>query len=251
MKFEGQSKRVRERLELALPVRVHGRDNEEVEWVERSRLLDVTPFGARFTLPRPTEPGRLLHLTLPMPRQLRCFDHVEDQYRVWALVRNIKMVPAADEKGVARFEVGVAFIGKRPPASYESNPTQRYDVAASATDSGLWGIQEMEQQDRAALAEKPRPETRHSMAIDVIVEVFDEKGHVSQKETTVTENISRRGAAVFTTLDAESGRFVRLTSAQYNISVVAAIRARRKGADGIMRLHLEFIDRQWPLEGIG
>jgi hypothetical protein len=214
--------------------------------------MDVTPFGARFILPRPTEPGRLLHLTLPMPRQLRCFDHVEDQYRVWALVRNIKMVPAADQSGPARFEVGVAFIGKRPPPSYETNPTQRYDVAASATESGLWGIQELGQpEDRSALAEKPRPETRHSMAIDVIVEVFDEKGNVSQSETTVTENISRRGAAVFTTLDIEGGRFVRLTSAQYRIAVVAAVRARRKGADGIMRLHLEFIDQQWPLEGIG
>lgn len=251
MKFDGQSKRVRERLELALPVRIYGRDSEETEWVERSRLMDVTPFGARFTLPRPTEPGRLLHLTLPMPRQLRCFDHVEDQYRVWALVRNIKMVPATEKEGTARFEVGVAFIGKRPPASYEANPSQRYEVAASATESGLWGIQEQEQQDRAALAEKPRPETRHSMAIDVIVEVFDEKGNVTLRETTVTENISRRGAAVFTTLDVEGGRFVRLTSAQYNIAVVAAVRARRKGPDGIMRLHLEFIDKQWPLEGIG
>ena len=32
--------------------------------------------------------------------------------------------------------------------------------------------------------------------------------------------------------------------------VVAAVRAARTGPDGIPRLHLEFIDRQWPLEGI-
>jgi len=248
MKFDGKSRRVRERLELALPVRIYGRDNEEVEWVERSRLLDVTPFGARFVIPRPTEPGRLLHLTLPMPRQLRCFDHVEDQYRVWALVRNIKAIPA-EQGGAVRFEVGVAFIGKRPPASYETNPAQRYDVAATATESGLWTIQEQEERDRSALSEKLRPETRHSMAIDVIVEVFDEKGNVSQRETTVTENISRRGAAVFTTLEVASGRFVRLTSSQYQISVIAAVRGRRKGAEGITRLHLEFVDKQWPLEG--
>jgi hypothetical protein len=31
-----------------------------------------------------------LRLTLAMPRQLRCFDHVEDQYRVWSLVRNVR-----------------------------------------------------------------------------------------------------------------------------------------------------------------
>jgi len=34
------------------------------------------------------------------------------------------------------------------------------------------------------------------------------------------------------------------------LALVAAVRAARTGADGIPRLHLEFIDRQWPLEGI-
>ncbi len=96
----------------------------------------------------------------------------------------------------------------------------------------------------------PRPETRHNIPMDVIVEAFDESGQVSATETTVTENISRRGAAVFTTLDVARGRFVRLTSSQYQISVIGAVRARRTGADGITRLHLEFVDKQWPLEGI-
>jgi hypothetical protein len=73
---------------------------------------------------------------------------------------------------------------------------------------------------------------------------------VSASETTVTENISRRGAAVFTSLDVARGRFVRLTSKQYQIAVIGAVRARRTGADGITRLHLEFVDKQWPLEGI-
>jgi hypothetical protein len=67
---------------------------------------------------------------------------------------------------------------------------------------------------------------------------------------TVTENISRRGAAIFTSLAVERGRFVRLSSSQYGIVVAAAVRACRKASGGVMRLHLEFIDRQWPLEGI-
>ena len=29
-------------------------------------------------------------MTIPMPRQLRVFDHVEDQYRIWAIVRYMK-----------------------------------------------------------------------------------------------------------------------------------------------------------------
>jgi hypothetical protein len=241
---------MRERLELSLPVRVQCRESEDHEWVELTRLIDVTPFGARFTIARPTEPGRLLHMTLPMPRQLRCFDHVEQQYRVWALVRNVRTVMTASISGgtVPRYEVGVAFIGKRPPASFETDPTRRYEVAASPSESGLWSLQEPHEY-RPDLG-SPRPETRHNIPVDVIVEAFDENGHVLASETTVTENISRRGAAIFTTLDVARGRFVRLTSAQYGISVIGAVRARRMGAEGITRLHLEFVDKQWPLEGI-
>ncbi|MDT4896679.1 MAG: hypothetical protein QOH25_1756 [Acidobacteriota bacterium] len=239
---------MRERLELSLPVRVFGRESLDHDWVEKSRLIDVTPFGARLTISRPTERGRLLHLTMPMPRQLRCFDHVEDQYRVWALVRNIKMLEAVGA-GPLRYEVGVAFIGKHPPQSFELDPTTRYEVAASVTESGLWDISEQEQAARHVPTDDPRPETRHNIPIEVIVEALDENGKVSTSETTVTENISRRGAAVFTSLDVTRGRFVRVTSAQYRISVIAAVRARRTGDNGIPRLHLEFVDKQWPLEG--
>ncbi|HEX8709264.1 MAG TPA: PilZ domain-containing protein [Pyrinomonadaceae bacterium] len=252
MKFDGKSRRRRERLELSLPVRVHGRESADHEWSEVSRLLDVTPFGARFALSHPTEPGRLLHLTLPMPRQLRCFDFVEQQYRVWALVRNLVPVAATAEHPL-RFEVGVAFIGKRAPSSYEMDPAQRYEIASTVAESNLWELTEREQEegtDRSGLNGQPRPETRHYMPIEVTVEVLDEKGQPDVSEMTVTENISRRGAAVFTTLDVANGRFVRLTSRQYQISVVAAVRARRKGPDGIARLHLEFVDKQWPLEGV-
>src|SRR5947209_3510074 len=168
MGFEGKSRRLRERVKLALPVRVHCRETAEHEWSEMSRLVDVTPFGARFGLTHPIERGRLLHLTLPMPRQLRCFDHVEDQYRVWVLVRNIKMVEGAGDKP-ARYEIGVAFIGKRPPESFERDPTTLYDVASSVTEAGLSNVSERE--SRATSADDPRPETRHNIPIEVIVEV--------------------------------------------------------------------------------
>jgi hypothetical protein len=249
MNFDGKSRRMRERLELSLPVRVFGRESEDMDWVETTRLIDVTPFGARFPLSHPTEPGRLLHLTLPMPRQLRCFDHVEDQYRVWALVRNLKVQDAGEGKPL-RYEVGVAFIGKRAPESFDKDPATRYEVAQSVTETGMWGVVVQDPNAGRVAPEEPRPETRHHIPIEVVVEVLDEKGHASATETTVTENISRRGAAVFTTLNVTRGRFVRVMSAQYQISVIAAVRARRTGADGIPRLHLEFVDKQWPLEGI-
>lgn len=250
MSFQGKTRRRRERLEISLPVRVQGRESVDYEWVELTRLIDVTPFGAGFTIARPTETGRLLHLTLPMPRQLRCFDHVEQQYKVWALVRYVRPLTSA-EGSIQRYEVGVAFIGKRPPASFEVDPTRRYDVAPTPTETGMYLLQEQDGgADHRIPPEEARPETRHHIPVEVVIETFNEKGEVSGTETSVTENLSRRGAAVFTTLDVERGRFVRVTSSQYQISVIAAVRARRTGPDGIARLHLEFVDKPWPLEGI-
>src|SRR5947209_6966668 len=134
-----KSRRLRERIGLRLPVRVQGRDSIDHEWIEMSRLVDVTPFGARLRLKRPTEVGRLLLLILAMPRQLRCFDHVEDQYRVWSLVRNLKRLDPKTANG-AVIEIGVAFVGKRPPDSFMGVPTKRYDIAPS--QAGLWSVQE-------------------------------------------------------------------------------------------------------------
>ena len=119
------------------------------------------------------------------------------------------------------------------------------------TESGLWQFTERKLAgERNVSVGSPRPETRYHIPIEVVIEVLDEKGKVSASEKTVTENISRRGAAVFTTLEVTRGRFVRVTSAQYQISAIAAVRGRRIGANGVPRLHLEFVDRQWPLEGI-
>jgi PilZ domain len=250
---QDKSKRLRERIKLALPVRVVCRESAGHEWTEMSRLSDVTPFGARFSLTHPTEAGRLLHLTLPMPRQLRCFDHIEDQYRVWALVRRVmpqmQTGPAGGDEPQLRYEVGVAFTGKHPPASYVRDPATLYDVDTISADSNLWHVREVGEDEKQAAASRSK-ETRLQMAVPVLVEVFDEDGRVSASEQTVTENISRRGAAVWTTLKADRGRFLRLTSTDTGLSVVAAVRGARTGPDGIPRLHLEFIDKQWPLEGL-
>src|SRR5947209_19908729 len=187
--FDGKSSRRRERLELSLPVRVFGRESEDYEWVEHTRLLDVTPFGVRFTIFRPTEPGRLLHMTLPMPRQLRCFDHVEDQYRVWALVRNVTPRAQSGAGGTTiSFEVGVAFTGKMPPASYLADPSTLYDVNSVSAESSLWTVREIENPGKSGVRSE---KTRLQLAVNVHVEVFDEEGRVGASEDSVTENISR------------------------------------------------------------
>jgi hypothetical protein len=236
-------KRIRERLELKLPVRVRCRETADLDWSEITRLIDVTPFGAGFTLKRPIEKGRLLHMTIPMPRQLRVFDHVEDQYKVWALVRYVRPVPSAEGKP-PQFEVGVAFVGKQPPRSYEKNPSQRYDVGLSRPGSLAkveeWVPTELDSSDK-------RTGTRHNIPVDMLIEILNQEGVVEASEHTVTENISPQGAAIYTTLTLPIGRFIRLSSEQFKLSVYAAVRGSSMGPAGIPRIHVEFIDREWPL----
>lgn len=236
-------KRIRERLKLKLPVRVRCREAAGVEWTEITRLTDVTPFGAGFPLKRPIEKGRLLHMTIPMPRQLRVFDHVEDQYKVWALVRYMKAAPLPGSTTLV-FDVGVAFIGKHPPRSYEENPSTRYE-GGRQTPGDLDAISEWSPTE--LVSSDKRAPTRHSIPVDMLVESFNEEGEVELSERTVTENISETGASIFTTLSLPVGRFIRLSSEQFKLSVYAAIRGQSMGSDGVSRLHVEFVDRQWPL----
>ncbi len=143
-------------------------------------------------------------------------------------------------------EIGVAFVGKRAPKSFEEDPTRRYDIGKPA--SGLWTLQEGSADTLLEVnIEDKRRETRHTIPVEVLIEVLSEQGAIEESEATVTENISSKGAAVFTTLKVEPGRFVTVRSSEHRIEVMAVVRSRRTAGDGITRLHLEFIGSQWPL----
>jgi hypothetical protein len=178
-----------------------------------------------------------------MPRQLRVFDHVEDQYRVWALVRYVRPT-ATPGSATVLFEVGVAFIGKRPPRSYDEDPARRYEIGG-ATPEQLNTIEDWVPKELAS--SDKRTHTRHNIPVDMLIETFNEKGEVEQSEHTVTENISQSGAAIYTTLSLPVGRFIRLSSAQSKMAVYAAVRGHSMGPAGVPRIHVQFIDREWPL----
>jgi hypothetical protein len=81
----------------------------------------------------------------------------------------------------------------------------------------------------------------------MLIETFNDKGELEESEHTVSENISSKGAAIYTTLSLPVGRFIRLTSEQYKLTVHAAVRGSSMGPTGVPRVHVEFIDREWPL----
>lgn len=246
---EKENRRI-QRIGLPLPVRVEVRLDTTNSWYEITRLNDVSAFGAGFALKRPIKRGRLVLMTIPMPRQLRSFDYGEPQYRVWGLVRRCIAIGTSARE--PEYSIGVAFTGKAPPADYIEHPSRLFDIShQEAEGKGFWhvGAADLMTDDRS-LPKDQRKQTRYFIPESLILAQVDETGRVLASESTVTENISLGGAAVFTTLKAEAGTFLRVHSDRHDLDILSVVRGSRQGSDGITRLHLEFIDRFYPLEGI-
>lgn len=237
-----------QRLALALPLRVKSFINANVGWEEITRLRDVSAFGAGFTLKRPIKRGRLIQMTIPLPRQLRCYDFSEPNYKIWGIVRRCLALNL--NRLTEQYAIGVAFIGKRPPESFYNDPSKIFEIN-TRDDDGLWQIMDAPAMpDERHVSKEDRRHSRFPIPVNLIIETLDDTRTVMGTEITVTENISLGGAAIFTSLKPEIGSFIRVRSEQHNISIIAIVRGKRMGLDGIPRLHVEFIDRFFPLEGI-
>jgi hypothetical protein len=243
---EQDARRIR-RINLPLPIRVEHSVARGNSMNEITRLIDVSAYGAGFNLQHPIKRGRLVQMTIPLSRQLRNYDYLEPQYKVWGLVRHC--IPIREKSG-EKYAIGTAFIGKNPPNSYQENPAKLYEIS-HREESNFWHVVEAPTvPDESSLPKADRRHTRHQIPIGITLELLDDIGNSIAKESTVTENISLGGASVFTGLRAEVGSFLRLTSEQYRVIITAIVRGKRNGNDGIPRLHIEFFDRYFPLEGI-
>ncbi len=246
---EKENRRI-QRIALPLPARIEVKVDPTVAWDEITRLNDVSAFGTGFTLKRPIKRGRLILITVPMPRQLRSFDYSEPQYRIWGLVRRCISISKSSSEPL--YSIGVAFTGRTPPSDFIQNPAKLYDLSHREDDGkGFWHLVAADlRADESQLPKDLRKQTRFSIPEVLLLECVDETGTVLDSETTVTENISLGGAAVFTTMKIEAGGFMRVTSELHDITILSVVRGMRVGSDGIVRLHLEFIDKLFPLEGI-
>ncbi len=236
------------RIELKFPARVDGKDDPDTDWHEITRLKDVSAFGASFALGRAVKRGRLIQMSMPMPQQLRSYDYLESQYQTWAIVR--RCVAANRSITEPTYLMSVAFIGKHPPHSYLDNPSQLFDLSLNHEDDQWRVAATSESPSEIGLPEQDRRHSRYAIPIDIVVESVGNDETNIKSEPTVTENISIGGASVFSSLDLEIGSFLKVKSDQYKVSIKAIVRGKRLGADGISRLHIEFIDQLFPLIGI-
>lgn len=244
-----------ERALAVWPVLAEWRDAKGVRRVESTRPFDVSQQGATFMLKRPPDVGQLMHLTMPAA--------VFGQRRVagaepgcLALVWAVSDVLGEEENagGVPPLHsVSVLFVGQASSSVFVAAEGAAYAYAID--DRGTFRLQprtagEAGSAAAYALRTDKRTESRLNLPVEVIIEAFDRDGNVLGRERTVTENVSRKGALVPTTLLVPPDGRVRLTNAERRIALDAVVRARRVGQNGVARLHLHLPDDEWPLDGL-
>jgi PilZ domain len=253
------------RMGMALSVRVTGFSDDGGAWEEISSTEDVSQGGLSLRLNRKVELGQVLALSLPMPKRLREFDLNEEIYRVYGLVRGI--VYKED-----RERVGVMFFGKYPPRGFHERPGARY-LLPSDSVAGMPVPPELRQPppgspeplasptpplplpsasgeihvDRMApdLHDR-RASARINLFVNFTLQQVDEWGTVLQEELTVADNLSRGGAHVMTSLEFAKNDVIQLEESGGGFATRAEVRGVKRGRDGIIRLHLRFLDGQTP-----
>jgi hypothetical protein len=244
-----EENRLIQRISMQLPIKVEVRVDQKVTWEEITRIRDVSAFGAGFLMSRPVKRGRLVFVTIPMPRKLRTYDFAEPQYRIWGIVRRcIKIVePQSSEE---TYSVGIGFIGKEPPDLFWNNPATIFDIV-SRDENDFWRIAKADSNtDERHLPVDVRRHSRFKIPTNVTVEMLDDAGEPIASELTATENLSLSGASIFTSYNCSVGDFVRIHCEQFDVTIIAIVRGIRMGDDNVQRLHIEFIDRFFPLDGI-
>jgi hypothetical protein len=208
------------------------------QWKEVADVFSYTSSGLGFYMPRECSVGNLISLMVPLPEYLRCYDHEEEFYLVWGLVQYCHVSTHNDTPA---FQVGVAFIGKTPPASYAANPLQNYRVCGM-NDLGLWAVTESDSRF------VQRRELRYWQKVNFYLALIDDRRETIGGEKTFTENISKSGAAVTSTLELNVGDRIKLINTEYEFSSLAIVCNSQEMEDGRYRINLEFINGSFPVQ---
>lgn len=228
----------RGRVSLSLSATVKARESNSDSWSEQTRLVSVSRTGAGFNVGRKCEVGRLVSLILPMPKEMRCYDEDRELYRVCGIVQHCSPVYGS---GRPEFHVGVAFIGRSFPASFQQNPCQSYRIAGMNED-GMWRVQEAERDFVV------RRHQRYQIPLQIELSALDVDKNMVTDDRAITENISSSGAAVLTYLQLDCGDSVNFESSAHEFVSIAVVRNKTEHELGRVRLHLEFVGETFPVE---
>lgn len=216
---------------------IKGKESASTSWTESAELTSLSRNAAGFFLPRSCTAGRLLSLMIPMPEHLRCYDQDKKLYRIWGLVQHCYESNEDENDG---YHIGVAFVGKEAPESYYRNPAQCYRITG-LSKNGLWRIDEFES------VFVTRKSLRYWTPIDASIFLLDKDLKTIADDEVKTENICRTGVSVFSNLYLKIGDRIRFKSRNPAFTTIGIVRNRRIGPDNRTRIHLEFVDEEFPV----
>jgi hypothetical protein len=120
-----------ERLAICIAASVTGYEQQEGKWHEIARTVEVSQARVSLRMRRRVARGCVLHVTLPMPVELRLHSHADPSYSMFAIVRNVEFVTDSFIEGGSL--VDLEFLGRRPPVGYLSKPWMIFNIS-SPTD---------------------------------------------------------------------------------------------------------------------
>lgn len=242
MKIEEKSTRFHIRTKLEIPLEIDYSENAESSWRETTQTEEVTICGVGFTLSRPVEPKRLIHLRLPMPKKNRLFDYGKEIYDIWGVIRDVQIIQTNSPNEI-RIKVGTALIGEKPPSSFLHDPTTLYDLKPILRDQSLWDFREL---PRRAGKYARSFEERRNIVTNVIFETINEKGQIIESVEAETQNISESGMAAITKSSTQCPAYVLVKNQTKTHSLLAKVRGvHALDSSDNLRLHLEFLSGKW------
>jgi hypothetical protein len=222
------------RIAIDLEAIIRCREPNGGTWKEMASVTSVSRNGIGLVSPQPCEVGRLVGVVLPMPEELRAFDHAKELYAVHGLVQ---YCIESDKE----YNVGVALIGKKAPDSHSENPAQTYRINGM-TKKGFWTVTETEE------SFKPRRFPRYHIALEVGVSLLQKQTRSVVRNTALTRDVGIGGVAVVSTLEAKIGDKVKFAFEKLDFYAIAVVRNREELDCGEALLRLEFIEGVFPVD---
>jgi hypothetical protein len=124
------------------------------------------------------------------------------------------------------------FLGRVPPKGFEAKPGGRYRLPTDPRAA--------RQPAPGAPPGERRRHERLQLFVNLRLKRAGAQGVV--EEQTVTENVSRGGARVFTTLDVAQGESITVTDLESSVTAEAVVANVYVGPDRVTRLNLHFPD---------
>lgn len=223
---------------IGMSATVKGIGNDGESWKDAAEITSCSLTGAGIRVQHECRPGNAISLSLPLPPDLRAYDHDKVNYRVWGIVQQCQPARTNEKE---EFYVGLAFIGKNPPPGYQEDPKRQYRICGVNRD-GLWKVEGVRGEF------KNRREMRYWTPFELYLAQIDPDRKTIYGAKAQTENISRGGAAVISELDVNVGDRVKFISEQFDFSGLAVVCGRQTGEQMRSRLHLRFVDNKFPVE---